>query len=169
MIVRPALIEDAHAVAAVHVSAWQHAYRGTVAQAYLDQLSVEKRAKAWVEIFGRGDSETLVADREGRLVGFISFGKSRSQPAVQGQGEVYAVYVAASHWSTGIGWALWQAALARLNELNFTGVVVWVLAANERAIRFYERIGFSRSEAFETSVEIGGEELPELRYGIAIA
>ena len=85
------------------------------------------------------------------------------------EGEVYAIYVASSHWSTGVGWSLWQAALVRLRELSFTRVIVWVLAANERAIRFYEQIGFSQSEGFETSVEIGGEKLPELRYDIAIA
>jgi RimJ/RimL family protein N-acetyltransferase len=47
--------------------------------------------------------------------------------------------------------------------------VVWVLAANERAIRFYERAGFTLSSTPETVVEIGGEKLPAVRYEIAIA
>src|SRR5262245_42825618 len=132
MIVRRALVEDSRAIALVHVSAWQHAYRGIVPQAHLDQLSVANRENRWIEILERGGSETLVADTGGHIVGFISFGNSRSEPAVPDEGEVYAIYVASSHWSTGVGWSLWQAALARLREISFTRVIVWVLAANER-------------------------------------
>jgi RimJ/RimL family protein N-acetyltransferase len=169
MIVRRALAEDSRAIAEVHVSAWQHAYRGMVPQAHLDRLSIADREKNWIRIFEQGEPEALVADTDGQIIGFISFGRSRSDPAVREEAEVYALYVAPAHWWTGVGWSLWQAALVRLRELGFTRVIVWVLAANERAIRFYERIGCSRSEGFETSVAIGGEKLPECRYEIAIA
>ena len=169
MVIRRALIEDLHAVALVHVSAWQHAYRGIVPQAYLDQLSIATRAQKWVEILQQGGSDMLVAVVEGHIVGFMSFGSSRSEPPVRGEAEVYAIYVASTHWSTGVGRSLWSAAQTRLRELNFARVVVWVLQANVRAIRFYERIGFVRSGGFEKSVDIGGANLPELRYDIAIA
>ena len=35
MIIRPALVEDSHGIALVHVSSWQHAYRGIVPQSIL--------------------------------------------------------------------------------------------------------------------------------------
>jgi L-amino acid N-acyltransferase YncA len=169
MIIRPALVEDSHGIALVHVSSWQHAYRGIVPQSYLDQLSVANREKQWVEVFERGSSVTLVAEAAGHIVGFISYGNSRAEHALQDVGEIHAIYVASSHWSTGVGRSLWEAALARLRELSLAQAIVWVLAANEQAIRFYERVGFALSEGSETPVEIGGMRLPKVRYEIAIA
>jgi ribosomal protein S18 acetylase RimI-like enzyme len=169
MVIRRALTEDSQGIALVHVSSWQHAYREIVPQAHLDRLSVADREKRWVEILERGESETLVADTEGQVVGFISYGKSRQEQAVRDEGEIYAIYVSSSHWSRGVGRSLWEAALARLRDLGFVRAIVWVLAANEKAIRFYERAGFTPCKGCETAVEIGGKNLPEVRYGIAIA
>ena len=168
MVIRRTLTGDAHGVAVVHVSSWQHAYRGIVPQAHLDQLSIADREKRWVEIFDRGDSETLVADAGDCIVGFVSYGKSRREHAERDEGEIYALYVSAPYWSTGVGRSLWEAALARLRELRYVRAIVWVLAANDRAIRFYERVGFTLCKGSETTVEIGGERLPEVRYDIAI-
>ena len=169
MIIRPALLEDSHGIALVHVSSWQHAYRGIVPQSYLDQLSVANREEQWVDVFERGSSETLVADAAGHIVGFISYGNSRDEHALRDVGEIHAIYVASSHWSTGVGRSLWEAALARLRELSLAQAIVWVLVANEQAIRFYERVGFALSRGSETPVEIGGMRLPKVRYEIAIA
>ena len=169
MIIRPALVQDSRGIAVVHVSSWQHAYRGMVPQSHLDQLSVADRERRWVEFFERGSSETLVADVAGHIVGFISYGKSREENALRDVGEIYAVYVASSHWSTGVGRSLWEAATARLRELRLAQAIVWVLAANEQAIGFYERVGFALSKGSETPVEIGGMRLPKVRYEITIA
>jgi ribosomal protein S18 acetylase RimI-like enzyme len=169
MVIRRALTEDSHGIALVHISSWQHAYRGIVPQVHLDHLSVADREKRWFEILDRGGSETLVADAEGRVVGFISYGKSRQEQAERAEGEIYAIYVSSSHWSRGVGRSLWEAALARLRDLGFVRVIVWVLAANEKAIRFYGRLGFTLCEGSDTTVEIGGKGLSEVRYGIAIA
>jgi ribosomal protein S18 acetylase RimI-like enzyme len=169
MVIRRALAEDSHGIALVHVSSWQHAYRGIVPQAHLDQLSVADREKRWVEYFDRGDSETLVADAEGQILGFISYGKSRRERAEPDEGEIYAIYVSSSHWSTGVGRSLWEAAFSRLRELGFVRAIVWVLTENEKAIQFYVRAGFTLCRGSETTVEIGGQKLPEVRYDIAIA
>jgi ribosomal protein S18 acetylase RimI-like enzyme len=169
MVIRPASRQDCRGIAAVHVSSWQDAYRGIVPQSFLDRLTVEKREQQWVELLERGDSWVLVADASGDIVGFVSFGNSRDDNALPKVGELYAIYVAPSHWSTGVGRMLWEAALEQLRELAFTRVTVWVLSGNQKAIRFYQRIGFALSSDSETTVEIGGEKLPEVRYEIAIA
>ena len=60
--VRSAEPEDATAVAEVHVRSWQIGYRGLVADAYLDGLRAEDRARTYV--FGSDDPDlpsTLVA------------------------------------------------------------------------------------------------------------
>ena len=169
MVIRPASAEDAHGIARVHISSWQDAYRGVVPQSYLDQLSVASREQRWVDILGQDSSETLVADSAGDVVGFVSYGHARDKHAPSNVGEIYAIYVASSHRSAGVGLSLWEAASRRLRELSFTTVVVWVLEANDKAIRFYQRLGFAFSRDSEITVEIGGEKLPEVRYEIAIA
>lgn len=47
MNVRFATIDDAPAIASVHVEAWRHAYAGVLPQATLDGLSVDARARMW--------------------------------------------------------------------------------------------------------------------------
>lgn len=162
--IRQASAADALAIARVHVDSWQQAYRGIVPQSHLDQLSVATREKMWVEIFQQGNSETLVAYTEERVVGFISLGHLRDDQAARDAGEIYAIYVCPAHWCTGVGASLWWAALACLRERGFVRVAVWVLAANARAIRFYESVGLALSADSATSLEIGGISLPELRY-----
>ena len=169
MIIRSVTAQDLHAIALVHISTWQVAYRGVVPQPYLDQLSVDARQAAWVEIFEKGGSKLSVAEDSGEILGFISYGKSRDNDASENTGEIYAIYVAPPHWSTGIGWELLQHSWQDLNDREYARATVWVLAENTRATRFYERAGFRLCLGSETSIDIGGERLLEVRYEVAIA
>lgn len=169
MNIRHARIEDLHDVALVHVESWRAAYRGIVANAYLENLSVKSRQSDWEEIFTGGGSELLVADAPEGIIGFSSFGKSRDSDKVDSDGEIYAIYVAPGHWSEGVGAALWRNSLTRLVQLGYSTATAWVLSANERAIRFYQRAGFELCRESTTTVNIGGEVLPEVRYEISIA
>ncbi|MBE6658012.1 MAG: GNAT family N-acetyltransferase [Ruminococcaceae bacterium] len=56
-------------------------------------------------------------------------------------GEVYAIYVLAAYHGQGIGYRLMTAAMEQLSA--YDRIALWVLRGNERAIRFYERVGFS--------------------------
>ncbi|HUQ39529.1 MAG TPA: hypothetical protein VM030_05200, partial [Acidimicrobiales bacterium] len=47
--VRVAGVEDARAIAEVHVASWLAAYRGIIDDDVLDGLSVDARAARWVE------------------------------------------------------------------------------------------------------------------------
>lgn len=47
MHIRLARPTDAEPLASIHVEAWKAAYRGQVAEAYLDRLSVEGRLDLW--------------------------------------------------------------------------------------------------------------------------
>lgn len=47
--IRHATLDDATAIAEVHVASWRTTYRGIVDQAYIDTLSVAERATAWAQ------------------------------------------------------------------------------------------------------------------------
>jgi ribosomal protein S18 acetylase RimI-like enzyme len=163
-----AALEDAHAVAVIHVSAWQAAYRGIVPSDYLDGLSVEKREASWRAAIAGNDLHLLVAKLNDHIVGWVAFGACRDAGAATTHGEIWAIYVAPAHWSCGVGRAHWLAARTALVQLGFKNVSLWVLAANARAIRFYLGVGFVKKLGSDERVKIGGVELLESCYAVEI-
>ena len=117
----------------------------------------------WRQILAEGRSELLVATDGAAVVGFVSFGPCRDEAAPTDRGEVWAIYVAPSAWSTGVGQALWRVASERLRALGFHSISLWVIEGNERAIRFYTAAGFSVEAGSEKEFEIGGAKLREVR------
>ena len=163
MRVEAATSEDSLAIAELHVASWRAAYAGIVSASYLAALSVEQREASWKKQLLEGSPQILVA-REGRsLVGFASFGACRDAQAPASFGEVWALYVSPSHWSAGVGRTLWLAALTSLVDRGFTVVTLWVLALNERAMRFYETAGFAVERGSEKLFTLGSQELAEVR------
>ncbi|HXA84570.1 MAG TPA: GNAT family N-acetyltransferase [Candidatus Dormibacteraeota bacterium] len=137
MLLRPAEPSDAIAVARVHVRSWQVAYRTLLPDDYLDQLRPEDRAQKYD--FASLDPlkpRTIVAAGEGLIHGFATTAPSR-EPDLPDHGELCALYVNPEQWGRGIGMALVSAARASLCELGFRNAVLWVLAGNVRAERFY--------------------------------
>jgi ribosomal protein S18 acetylase RimI-like enzyme len=128
--VRTATVEDALAVETVRIRGWQTAYRGIVADSFLDSLVVDADRRA--TMIASSDVTTLVADEDG-VVGMAAFGPARDDE--DGVVELYALYVDPAAWRKGVGTSLLTAC---------EGVtVLWVLADNERARAFYRRHGFA--------------------------
>jgi GNAT superfamily N-acetyltransferase len=166
-IVRAAVVADAPSVGEIHVEGWRAAYRGIVPDAYLASLSAERRTEQWTGWIGAPatpDKRTWVAEDGGRVVGFAHTGRSRDADLPPGTGEVWAIYVHPASWGSGAGRALFAAATSELRAQGSPKAVLWVLEANARARRFYEREGWVPDGGSKV-VSIGGAELPELRYG----
>jgi GNAT superfamily N-acetyltransferase len=113
-----------------------------VPDGYLDRLSVEDREVAWREALAGGETGAFVAQAEDRVVGFASFGRSRDADAGDEVGEIPAIYVTPSALGTGVGWRLLESATAALRDGGYRRATLWVLEANARARRFYERAGW---------------------------
>lgn len=126
--------EEIRGKAYVHWKSWQEAYPGLVSAEYLEKLSLEKCeqiAFSWPE-------NTLVAKEGDRVLGFVSYGERGGE--APGVGEIFALYVLAERYGTGLGHRLMEAALEQLRD--YSEVRLWVLQENRRAIRFYEKWGF---------------------------
>ncbi len=138
--VRPASLQDAAAIAAVHVQSWKGGYQGLLPDAVLDGLSVERREQwwsQWLAELGQRD-RILVAECDGQVVGFASVGQSRDLDADDRAAEVYAIYVHPDCWGHGIGRALMRHSVDELLRAGFREARLWVLETNQRARRFYE-------------------------------
>ncbi len=166
-LVRTARPEDARPVAEVHVASWRHAYRGLLAEEYLERLSVEDREAMWLGAFSDPDlrSGAFVAEVDGRIVGFASFGPSRDEDVPEGTGEVPAIYVDPSMLGTGVGRELFGAATLALRDAGFARATLWVLEANALARRFYEKAGWSWDGAVSTHMFDCANE-PVVRYAV---
>jgi len=168
MQITPAMLEDARQVAEIHVTTWQSAYQGIVPAEYLASLSVEKREAMWRECIAKGVPELLVAKVEGRMVGWVAFGPCRDEGSPPDSAEVWAIYVAPSSWSSGVGRMLWHRSQARMLEQGFRTVSAWVFTQNARAIRFYRAAGFAADSSSVKEFELGGGQMQEIRYGRAL-
>jgi hypothetical protein len=136
MRVTSARLEDALALAQIHVASWQAAYVGLFPAEYLASLSVAERQERWQTILVGSTTRTLVAWHEGQVVGFVSFGRCRDAGSPACRGEVWALYASPAAWSTGAGCALWEAARVQMLHAGFTEVSLWVLSGNARGLRF---------------------------------
>ncbi|MDR3395501.1 MAG: GNAT family N-acetyltransferase [Parasulfuritortus sp.] len=162
--IRTASVEDARAIAEVHVLSWQHAYRDLLPADFLARLSVAKREAMWADSLAANRSELLVAEAGGRVVGFAAFGHCRDATTGPSDYELWALYLTPDHWSTGLGRCLWLQSKAAMASQGATAISLWVLAGNARAIRFYEAAGFQCDTDSAKTFELGGMPVQEVRY-----
>jgi GNAT superfamily N-acetyltransferase len=161
--VREATAADADAIGRIHVETWRGAYRGLLPDDVLAALAVDERQRMWREILSRErphGSATFVAHGQGELVGFASVGAARGE--ADGVGELYAIYVHPTSWSTGVGRALIRHAETSLRGSGFREAMLWVLEGNERGERFYRAAGWEQNG--RKVDELQGAEVVELRY-----
>lgn len=167
-VLRRATGADAMAVAAVHVRSWQVAYRGIVPDPILDNLDVAVRAARYsFDATGPDDPNAWIAVDGHTVVGFVILGRCRDD-GLQGLGEVRSLYADPARWRSGLGAALMRKAEQELLGIGFAEASLWVFEANVRARRFYEAAGWRCDDGLK-SVEIGGLEIPEVRYRKVLA
>ncbi|MBO3086757.1 GNAT family N-acetyltransferase [Cellulomonas dongxiuzhuiae] len=162
--IRPATTEDAADIAAVHIRSWQEAYAGIVPDEHLRSLDPEARATSWADHLAHGPADhvrTYVAESDGRVLGFASYGPSRDEDARRGEREIYSIYLDPGTWGHGVARDLIRTVLGEAGEQ--TPMSLWVLADNTRARHFYRRHGFS-PDGVERLENVGGADLLEVRY-----
>lgn len=173
MLIRVAREDDAPAMGRVMVDTYMEAHR--------DQMPAEvwaKRAQEWTyEVSEQGWAGTLreiaaganecicVAEAVGGdIVGLVMGGPAQTDVLPQ-SGEVYALYVRASHQGRGLGRRLVQAVATHLAQLGMSALQIGCLAANAPARRFYESLGGQLVD--ERMFDEEGVMLPEVVYGWA--
>lgn len=134
-VVRLADVDDAGGIARVHVESWRETYARLVEPGELDVLSVERRADRWRTMLSDGTVAWVADDARGTF-GFASVVADDSPEAPRPL-VLACIYVLADRLGSGAGQALLDAALGDAPASLF------VAEDNPRAIRFYERNGFT--------------------------
>lgn len=156
--IRLASPEDASRLAEVHVTSWQHAYRGIFPQRFLERLDMERRERFFAEQIGAGDA-VYVSESGGEVVAFCWAAPSSEE----GWGEILSIYAHPDHWGQGHGRALLEAGESHLREEGYGRALLWVLDSNTRAREFYERQSWKLATPIKIE-EIGGVQITEVRY-----
>ncbi len=161
--VRLATQRDAKAIADIHVSASQAAFKALFPGEQLPAVSPDKSQAYWRQAIEFSEPQVYVALDDQQVVGFVGFDRSRDKGTPPTTGEIWAIYAAPSHWGQGLGLALWDAAREGLIEEGCTKVTLWVPLANERALRFHELAGFKREMSSIKTVAVGAVKVEEIR------
>ncbi len=162
MTIRDATLEDAAAIAAVHLASWKTTYPGIIPQEYIDGLRVEKGIADWqARLSGEKRPTVLVAEDDCGIFGFAA-GGAIMHPVEGYDSELGAIYLLASRQGKGAGAALVRRVARDLRQRGFGSMAVWVLRGNP-ACAFYQRLG--GVQVAEQTIEIGGKPLPEIAYG----
>jgi GNAT superfamily N-acetyltransferase len=140
VVVRIAVPADARGIGRVHVEAWRETYPHLIPAAALAGLSVEQRTLRWAEKIPELSPDVWVAEDDGVVIGWAtsSVGHASTDPRDR---ELEGIYIRASHYGSGIGQQLLDAAVG--SDPAF----LWVASDNPRARAFYERNGFAADGA----------------------
>jgi GNAT superfamily N-acetyltransferase len=148
----------------VHVRTWQAAYEHVFGAERLAGLDPEARTARWREWLEEGQ-EAFVAVADDRVVAFAWVGPSRDPTA---DAELYAIYALPEAWGTGAGPALMRASVEAMRAAGYGEAILWVLEANARARRFYEREGWTLDPGVLREDDFLGVRVREVRYRLGL-
>jgi ribosomal protein S18 acetylase RimI-like enzyme len=178
--IRSATAADAAAIATVRADSWRAAYAALIPAAALAEATGPASVSAYTEVLiTRSCAGILVAEPQQprppghQVIGFASFGPERdaagqlmpppeASPSGSAAGELYAIYVRPAYWGGQAGWQLLTELVSRATAQRYDSLTLWVLEANDRARRFYERAGFAVTGESQVLDDLGG--VTEIRY-----
>jgi ribosomal protein S18 acetylase RimI-like enzyme len=129
-------VDDAARIADLHADSWRRHYRGAYADSFLDGDVVANRRSVWSgRLAAPSNSETILAENGGRLVGFVHvvFDEDPAWGSL-----VDNLHIVNDQRRHGLGTQLLrQAASAIVGRTAEPAMFLWVLQQNTAAQRFY--------------------------------
>lgn len=169
MVVRQATARDAEEIARLQIASWQATYVNELPADFLATQDLAARTEGWQCQIEQG-TEVLLAEEDGRLVGFVACGPARyggSQEPREWQ--IYNLHSAPSRHGRGIGSVLFERAVRLGRAWGARDLMLWVVRTNTTARTFYEHRGM-RPDGVEQEGHIApGIFLDEIRYRMNLA
>ena len=164
--IRTAHINDAPAIARIHIAGWHTTYKNIIPNDYLAALSYEGYLTKWETILtdeqtGRIQQTWVAENAEQGVIGFISGGVNRDK-VYSYEAELYAIYLRQDIQQKGLGSQLVLILVQWLIEQHYKTMMVWALEKNS-AGKFYEVLG-GKLLPHREIVTFAGKELIEVAY-----
>lgn len=146
-LIRYAAPGDASSISTIYQQSTQSGYQEFMPQAPVYSRLLGRLEPFWAQKLAIPPAKAqrlLVAEYEGRVVGFVEIG-APTYPAevAEGTGELHYLFVAPEFMGSGIGSRLLARATELLREDGYRQAILWVFSSNLQARRFYERHGWS--------------------------
>ena len=148
--IRRANTDDVAAAARCHVACWREGYAGILSEDQL-VLDLPLRLRMWSSMVA-ADSRPWVATEDDAIIGLAKAGPGRDDD-IDLDLELILIYARQAHWGTGVGHRLIEAAIGDQSAY------LWVFGNNARAIRFYQRHGFTPDGTEKPHARLGAIEL----------
>ena len=139
-----AALADVEAIGELHARSFAVTYPSVPAISATTERSVWRRRVA-----GGDGGDVIVARLGGRVAGFAFVGPSPEIAAEPGTGHVHSLHVDPTLHGKGIGRRLLDESMRRFAAAGDTTATLWVVTDNQRARRFYERLGWSSDGVVE--------------------
>lgn len=138
MKIRQATKSDLQDIAVINIESWKDVYADAMPAEFMIGQIDRALAQHWSEIEIQNEDIVLVAEKDS-LVGFVAVW-CRPIPFIDN------LHVRPSHRSKKVGSALMKAVAKELIKKMHKTAYLWVFESNEKAIRFYERLGGTQKE-----------------------
>jgi L-amino acid N-acyltransferase YncA len=115
------------------------------------------RSTGWFRQHKAAGKPVLVAEEEGRVIGWLSFRPFYRRPAYDATAKVM-VYVAPEARGRGVGTKLLSSAISCGKSAGLNTLVCYLLSDNVPAQRLFEDSGFQKWGHFPGVASIGGRE-----------
>ncbi len=166
---RSAQLEDAAAIARLHIASWRAAYSDELPSEYLAALDEAARAEQWRSRLSRPTTHVLLAERGGELLGFCAHGPGQAtDSSLTSVWEIYGLHVQPQLRGSGIGTVLFNEGLDSARRAGASQLTLWVVGTNAPARRFYESKGMQPDGARKDRELAPGITLHELRYRVSL-
>lgn len=129
--IREAAPSDARSITVAYRASRLEAFGGILPDEAVLPRGFDGDVSRWAEFAAAGNGHLLVAEADSEILGLAALEYEESVA------ELGALYVHPSHYGDGIGTALLGNALSAASEDSYKEVIAWVLAANDRAKRFF--------------------------------
>ena len=160
--IRDARASDLEAIVAIYNAA----IPGRLATADTEPVTVESR-RSWLLERDAQKHPVWVMEREGEVVGWLSFGKFYGRPAYAATAEV-SIYVDPGAQRGGIATGLMQQALARAAGLGLQTFLGFVFAHNLRSLALCRKFGFAAWGQLPRVAVLDGVERDLLILGLRL-
>jgi GNAT superfamily N-acetyltransferase len=149
MIIRKAKSSEFKIIADIHIESCRNSYSNILSSGFLNKEIAPFLNEHWSNVEIQDGDVVLVAE-EKEIIGFIAVW-CRPIPFIDN------LHVKPSRRSQNVGTALMQVAAEALLMTGKRNGYLWVFHSNEKAIRFYERLGGVQKEC--TVKDIFGHQL----------